>query len=47
MDQNTTMIVLHITLIVLQALVAIVQYILGNQLKSLRNEVREMLGKPV
>jgi len=37
------MIILHISLIVLQALVAIVQYVLANQIKQVRTEVRAML----
>lgn len=47
MTDTQWMIVLHITLIVLQALVAIVQYLLAGQMKQIRRDVRQMLGKPL
>lgn len=45
MTDNQWMIVLHISLLILQALVGIVQYLLSREMKQIRQQVSEALGQ--
>jgi len=45
MTDNQWMIVLHISLLVLQALVGVVQYLLSREMKTIRRQVAEALGQ--